>query len=100
MKSSKKNKIQSFEKSISFSPNNPIERDLFLDLSAKIIKDADAVYDPSHNKIEITLRGQKEEISSLISSINNIQNQIILANRPVKNNYYTFNEKIMSQNRS
>ena len=91
MKSRKKNKIQSFEKSISFSPNNPIERDLFLDLSAKIIKDADAVYDTSHNKIEITLRGQKEEISSLISSINNIQNQIILANRPDKNNYYTFN---------
>lgn len=97
MKSRKKNKIQSFEKSISFSPNNPIERDLFLNLSAKIIKDADAVYDTSHNKIEITLRGQKEEISSLISSINNIQNQIISANRPDKNNYYTFNEKILSQ---
>ena len=78
MKSRKKNKIQLFEKSISFSPNNPIERDLFLDLSAKIIKDADAIYDTSLTKIEITLRGQKDEISALIASINNIQNQIIL----------------------
>ena len=97
MKSRKKNKTQLFEKSISFSPHNPIERDLFLDLSAKIIKEADAIYDTSLTKIEITLRGQKDEISTLITSINNIQNQIILANRPDKNNYYTFNEKILSQ---
>ena len=97
MKSRKNNKTHLFEKSISFSPRNPIERDLFLDLSAKIIKEADAIYDTSLTKIEITLRGQKDEISTLIASINNIQNQIILANRPDKNNYYTFNEKILSQ---
>jgi len=71
MKSRKKNKTHLFEKSISFSPHNPIERDLFLDLSAKIIKEADAIYDTSLTKIEITLRGQKEEISSLKCTVTN-----------------------------